>query len=166
MKRNMAATPKKMQKMELDTKDRLLLRLLQDDARISNSDLADRVHLSPSATLRRVKALEDSGLIAGSAVVLDEKKAGFAGTAFVFVTLDQQKRGALDTFEIAIKPISEVLECWLLAGQADYLLRVIFRDTSDLERIHSEIITQLPHVVRVQSTLTLRAVKRTTRLPM
>ena len=152
--------------MELDTKDRMLLRLLQDDARISNNDLADRVHLSPSATLRRVKALEDSGLIAGSAVVLNEKKAGFPGTAFVFVTLDMQQRGALDAFESAIKPIAEVLECWLLAGQSDYLLRVVFRDTSDLERIHTEIVTQLPHVVRVQSTLTLRAVKRTTRLPI
>lgn len=150
----------------MDTKDRSLLRLLQGDARLSNSELAERVHLSPSATLRRVKALEQSGLIAGSAVLLDERKAGFPGTAFVFVTLDQQKRGALDAFEKAIKLIAEVLECWLLAGQADYLLRVVFHDTTDLERIHSEIITQLPHVVRVQSTLTLRAVKRTTRLPV
>jgi DNA-binding Lrp family transcriptional regulator len=152
--------------VQLDAKDRLLLRLLQDNARTSNSDLAERVHLSPSATLRRVKMLEESGLIAGSALVLDEKKAGFPGTAFVSLTLDQQTREALDAFEAAIKPIAEVLECWLLAGQGDYLLRVIFRDTADLERIHTEIITRLPHVVRVQSTLTLRAVKRTTRLPI
>jgi Lrp/AsnC family leucine-responsive transcriptional regulator len=152
--------------MALDMKDRALLRLLQEDARISNAELAERVHLSPSATLRRVKALDDSGLITGSGIVLDEKKAGFPGTAFVFVTLDEQKRGALDAFELAVLPVVEVLECWLLAGQADYLLRVIFRDTSDLERIHTEIITQLPHVVRVTSTLTLRAIKRTTRLPV
>ena len=107
-----------------------------------------------------------SGIITGSGITLDEKEAGFPGTAFVFVTLDEQKRGALDAFELAIKPVVEVLECWLLAGQADYLLRVIFRDTTDLERIHTEIITQLPHVVRVHSTLTLPAIKRTTRLPI
>jgi Lrp/AsnC family transcriptional regulator, leucine-responsive regulatory protein len=164
--RSMTKTPNEVSPERLDAKDRALLRLLQDDARISNADLAGRIHLSPSATLRRVKALEESGMITGSAVALNEKQAGFPGTAFVFVTLDEQKRRALDAFEIAIKPVVEVLECWLLAGQADYLLRVIFRDTTDLERIHTEIITQLPHVVRVHSTLTLRAIKRTMRLPV
>lgn len=149
-----------------DAKDRQILQRLQANARISNADLAKAVHLSPSATLRRVKALEDSGIVSGSAVILDDAQVGFSGTAFVSVALDQQGRAALDRFEAAIKPVAQVLECWLLAGQSDYLLRVVYRDAQDLERLHSEIITQLPGVVRVNSTITLRAVKRTTSLPL
>ncbi|MGE0752644.1 MAG: Lrp/AsnC family transcriptional regulator [Variibacter sp.] len=155
-----------MSQAPLDAKDRQILSLLQSDARQSNLALAERVHLSASATLRRVSALEETGLIVGSAVMLDQDKAGFPGTAYVFVTLDQQGRTALDAFEAAIRPVRQVLECWLLAGQSDYMLRVVFRDTKDLERLHTEVITQLPHVIRVQSTLALRAVKRTTQLPI
>ncbi|SDR30209.1 DNA-binding transcriptional regulator, Lrp family [Rhizobiales bacterium GAS191] len=155
-----------MQPITLDAKDRAILRLLQLEGRLSNAELAERVHLSASACLRRVRALEESGLIASYATLLDQKRAGFDGNAFVQVTLDGQGRASLDAFEAAVKQVSQILECWLLAGQADYLLRVVFRDTTDLERMHAEIITQLPHVVRVQSTLTLRTVKKTTALPV
>jgi Lrp/AsnC family transcriptional regulator, leucine-responsive regulatory protein len=155
-----------MRPIALDTKDRAILRLLQLEGRLSNTELAERVHLSASACLRRVRALEESGLIASYATLLDQKGAGFDGTAFVQVTLDGQGRAALDAFEAAVKQVAQILECWLLAGQADYLLHVVYRDTTDLERMHAEIITQLPHVVRVQSTLTLRTVKKTTALPI
>lgn len=151
---------------ELDSRDRAILRILQGDGRITNSDLAEKVHLSPSACLRRVRQLEESGLIRGYAMLLDDKIAGFPGTAFVFVTLDQQGRASLEGFEQAVRDLPEILECHLLAGAHDYLMRVIYRDSADFERIHTDIITQLPGVTRVQSTLTLRTIKKSSALPI
>ena len=152
--------------MTLDGRDIAILRALQANARVSNADLAQRVNLSPSACLRRVDALFRSALVSGSQVVLDQKEAGFEGTAYVFITLDGQDRAKLDAFEAKVALVEEVQECYLLAGQSDYLLRLVFRDLADLERLHSEVITRLPNVVRVQSTLTLRMVKRTSALPL
>lgn len=151
---------------DLDARDRTILRLLQENGRITNAELAERVHLSASACLRRVKQLEESGLIRGYAMLLDEKTAGFPGTAYVSVTLDQQGRASLDRFEKAIMEFEEVLECYLLAGNHDYLVKVAYKDSADFERIHSEIITQLPGVSRVNSTMTLRTIKRTSALPI
>ena len=150
----------------LDERDRAILRLLQQDGRLTNLDLAAQVNLSPSACLRRVKLLEERGLIARYVMLMDEKAAGLPGTAFVLVTLDQQGRTALDAFEAAIKDHAEVTECCLLAGAADYMVRVAYADSADFERIHTDILTQLPGVVRVQSTLALRTVKKTTELPV
>src|SRR5581483_3233244 len=150
----------------LDERDRAILRLLQEDGRLANAELAQRINLSPSACLRRVKLLEERGLISRYVMLLDEKAAGLSGTAFVLVTLDQQSRAALDAFELAIQKHPEVTECCLLAGAADYMVRVAYADSADFERIHTEILTQLPGVVRVQSTLALRTVKRTTALPV
>jgi len=152
--------------VSLDDRDRAILRLLQADGRLSNVELAERVALSPSACLRRVKLLEEAGLIARYVMLLDEKTAGLAGVAFVLVTLDQQGRAALDGFEAAVGRHAEIIECYLLAGAADYMFRVAYRDAADFERIHTEIVTQLPGVVRVQSTLALRTVKKTTALPV
>ncbi len=154
------------QPIELDARDKTILRLLQSNGRITNAELAERVHLSPSACLRRVKQLEDSGLIKSYVMFLDEKIAGFPGTAYVSVTLDQQGRASLDRFEKAVLQYEELLECYLLAGNYDYLVRIAYRDSADFERIHSEIITQLPGVSRVQSTMTLRTIKRNTALPL
>lgn len=150
----------------LDERDRAILRLLQDDGRLSNLELAQRINLSPSACLRRVKLLEESGLVARYVMLLDEDQAGLPGTAFVLVTLDQQGRGALDAFESAIHDHPEVTECCLLAGTADYMVRVVYADAADFERIHTDVLTQLPGVTRVQTTLALRTVKRTTALPV
>jgi len=150
----------------LDETDRAIVRMLQADARITNQDLAERVGLSPSTCLRRVKALEASGLVAGYAMLLDPKAAGLPGNAFVQISLDQQGRQALDRFEARVKLIPEVLACYLIAGQADYLLHVAYHDAADFERLHADILTQLPGVVRVQSTLALRTVKKTTALPI
>ncbi|MGL4976349.1 MAG: Lrp/AsnC family transcriptional regulator [Bosea sp. (in: a-proteobacteria)] len=152
--------------IELDQRDRTILRTLQADGRMTNSDLAELVHLSPSACLRRVRQLEESGLIRGYVMLLDEKIAGFPGTAFVSVTLDQQGRTALEGFEQSVQRYPEILECHLLAGAHDYLLRIVYRDSADFERIHTDIITQLPGVTRVQSTLTLRTIKRSASLPV
>jgi DNA-binding Lrp family transcriptional regulator len=150
----------------LDDRDRAILRLLQQDGRLTNLELAQQINLSPSACLRRVKVLEERGLISRYVMLVDEKAAGLPGTAFVLITLDQQGRAALDSFEAAIHDHPEVTECCLLAGAADYMVRVAYADSADFERIHTEILTQLPGVVRVQSTLALRTVKKTTMLPV
>jgi Lrp/AsnC family transcriptional regulator, leucine-responsive regulatory protein len=151
---------------EIDDRDRAILRELMRDGRLTNAELADRVHLSQSACLRRVRLLEEAGLIAGYVMLLDPVAAGLPGAAFVSVTLDQQGRAALDRFEQAITRHAEIMECYLLAGSADYLLRVAYRDARDFERIHTDILTQLPGVSRVQSTMALRTVKKTTALPL
>ncbi len=150
----------------MDDKDRAILRLLQQDGRLANADLAERVHLSASACLRRVRLLEEAGIVSGYAALLEPKAVGLPAVAFVFVTLDQQGRAALDRFEAAVSRHPEIMECYLLAGAADYLLRIAYDDASDFERVHTAILTQLPGVVRVQSTLALRTVKKTTALPV
>ena len=152
--------------MTIDDRDRSILRLLQKDGRLTNAELADKVNLSASACLRRVRALEEAGFIAGYSAVLDEAVVGLPGVAFILVTLDQQGRAALDRFEAAVSRHPEILECYLLAGAADYLVRVAYADSRDFERIHTAILTQLPGVTRVQSTLALRTVKKTTALPV
>lgn len=155
-----------MRKLDLDDRDRRILAELQADGRLSNAELAERVNLSPSACLRRVQMLMEGGLVAGTHLILDQKSAGFEGTAYVSITLDGQERDKLDAFEARVRHVGEIQECYLLAGQADYLLRVVFRDMDDLERLHSEVLTRLPGVRRVQSTMALRTVKRTTKLPV
>ena len=150
----------------LDDLDRAILRELMRNGRVTNAELAERVHLSPSACLRRVRALEETGVVDGYVALLDAAKAGLAGSAFVFVTLEQQGRAMLDAFERDAQRHPEITECYLLAGAADYLMRIVFRNSRDFERIHTEILTQMPGVSRVQSTLPLRTVKKTTVLPI
>ena len=152
--------------MKLDAIDVKILNALQLDGRLSNAELAERVNLSPSACLRRLHLLMTGDLVAGTHLVLDQKQAGFPGTAYVFITLEGQDRKQLDAFEARIQLIPQVQECYLLAGQADYLLRVVYNNSQDLERLHSEVLTRLPGIRRVQSTMTLRTVKRTTMLPL
>lgn len=155
-----------MPTIDVDTIDRAILRELMRDGRLTNAELAERVHLSPSACLRRVKIMEESGLISGYVMLLDPVAAGLRGVAFVLVTLDQQGRAALDSFEAAAARFPEILECYLLAGSADYMVRIAYRDSKDFERIHTDILTQLPGVSRLQTTLALRTVKKTTVLPV
>jgi DNA-binding Lrp family transcriptional regulator len=155
-----------MQKDAIDQQDRAILRELMRDGRLTNVELAERVNLSPSACLRRVRAMEEAGLIAGYVMLLNSKLANIAGVAFVSVTLRDQGRATLDRFETASQRHPEIAECYLIAGSADYLLRVAYRDAADFERIHTKVLTQLPGVLRVQSTLTLRTVKHTTALPV
>lgn len=152
--------------MRIDATDRAILIALQDNAAPTNAELADRIHLSPSACLRRTRLLNESGLIARTVAILDPRIAGIPGTAYVSVTLESQGRPTLEKFETAIRAVPEITECYLLAGQHDYLLRVVYRDAADLERIHTDILTPLPGVVRIQSQLTLRTVKRSTKLPI
>jgi Lrp/AsnC family transcriptional regulator, leucine-responsive regulatory protein len=151
--------------MELDRYDRAILRLLQEDARMTNSALAARVSLSESATLRRVRSLEESGLIEGYTALVDQQRAGFPVSVFVSITLDRQSQTGLEAFESAVRRVPEVMECYLMTGEHDYLLRLVVADLADFERIHNQHLTRLPSVARVQSSFAMRTVTRSRSLP-
>ncbi|HLY52063.1 MAG TPA: Lrp/AsnC family transcriptional regulator [Steroidobacteraceae bacterium] len=151
--------------MELDRYDRTILRLLQQDARITNTLLAAQVSLSESACLRRVRALEDCGLIEGYTALIDQQRAGFPVNVFVSITLDRQSRTGLEAFENAVRGVPEVMECYLMTGEHDYLLRLVVTDLADFERIHNQHLTRLPSVARVQSSFAMRTVTRSRSLP-
>ena len=151
---------------KLDATDRLLLDALQRDARMTNTALAERAHLSESACLRRVRALEASGLISGYGARIDQEKAGLPVNVFVNVTLGHQDQADLQAFEDAVRRIPEVMECYLMTGDYDYLIRIVVADTADFERVHSEHLTRLPGVSRVHSSFALRAVTRLQVLPI
>lgn len=152
--------------MPLDRVDRALLQALQREGRITNSELAARVHLSESACLRRVRGLESDGLIEGYGVFINQQKAGCGVDVFVSITLERQERTDLAAFEQAIRKVPEVMECYLMSGEYDYLLRVVVADTADFERVHSRHLTSLPHVARVHSSFALRTVQKARELPL
>jgi DNA-binding Lrp family transcriptional regulator len=151
---------------KLDAIDRHILRELQQAGRISNQDLAQRVHLSPSACLRRVKALEDDGVIAGYVALVDPRAVGKYGVSHTIINLESTMPAQRDAFEQAVCDEPEVLDCFYLAGSNDYLIRFVYHDAEDLERFHSEVLARLPGVVRSNSLLVLRTVKKTTALPL
>ena len=150
---------------KVDAIDRAILNALQINGRLSNVQLADQVGLSESASLRRVKLLEESGIIDQYVMLIDQTAAGKPGTVFVRVTLDGQQNEKLLRFEQAVSEVAEVMECYLMSGDFDYLLRVIVRDNTDYVRIHNAL-TSLPGVLRVQSSFALRTVHKTTVIPL
>ncbi len=150
--------------MQLDSIDRTILEVLQHQGRISNQDLAQRVHLSASACLRRVKALEDNGVIAGYVALLNPKAVGQTGTSFTIINLDSTQPMKLEAFEQAVRDTPQILDCFYVAGANDYLVRFTYKDADDLERFHAEVLPRLPGVMRSNSMLVLRTVKRTTAL--
>lgn len=152
--------------MKLDSTDNAILSCLQKEARISNVQLAERVHLSESACLRRVRALEKTGIIAGYAALVDPVQLGLPTSVFVHLTLQRQDQTDLDAFEDAVRLIPEVMECYLMSGEFDYLLRIVVSDTSDFERVHRRYLAQLPGVARIQSSFALRTVRKTSVLPI
>ena len=151
---------------QLDAIDRVILAVLQDEGRISNQALAARVHLSPSACLRRVKALEDGGVIARYVALLDPKAIGRPGTSYTIVNLEGTQPHKLEAFERAVRDAPEILDCFYVAGTEDYLIRFTYRDAEDLEHFFAEVLQRLPGVVRSNSMLVLRTVKKTTALPL
>ncbi len=154
------------QKPQLDAVDRQILALLQIDGRLSNVALAERVHLSPSACLRRVKQLEDAGVIAQYVALLDAKAIEQHGTCFTIINLATMSDALLKAFEQAVRDEPEVLDCYYVAGSNDYLIRFSYRDAEDLERFHTQVLMRLPGVERSNSMLVLRTVKKTTALPV
>jgi len=150
----------------LDTVDAALLAALQQEGRLSNTDLADRVGLSASACHRRVRALEASGLIKGYVALLDAERLGRGLTVIVLATLENQRRDTLEAFERAVAEIEEVMECHLTTGAEDYLLRLQVRDARDYERVHRERLSGLPGLARLVSNIAMRTVFARTALPL
>jgi Lrp/AsnC family leucine-responsive transcriptional regulator len=152
--------------MQLDAIDRRILETLQKQGRLSNQELSERVGLSPSASHRRVQRLEEEGYIKGYVALLDPKKLGRTTTVFVEITLAGQADEVLDAFEKAVQRIPEVLECHLMSGSADFLLKVAALDTEDFARIHRRSLATIPGVQGIQSSFALRTVRQTTALPV
>lgn len=153
--------------MQLDRYDRQILDLLQTEGRISNQELADRVSLSPSACLRRVRALEESGLITGYRALLDARRLGFSLTALVHISMDRHTPERFDNFESEIARIDEVLECLLITGQsADYQLKVVVADMDAYQELLLQRITRITGVSGVHSSFVLRRVVDKTALPV
>ncbi len=149
-----------------DRIDHAILHELQLNAKLSNTALATRVHLSESACLRRVRNLEAGGIIRGYVCLVDQSTAGYPDNVYVQITLHSQQRDDLAAFEAAIRDIPEVMECYLMSGTADYIVRVIVADARDYERIHSQQLTRLPGVDRVHSSFALRTVINKTEIPV
>jgi Lrp/AsnC family leucine-responsive transcriptional regulator len=152
--------------VQLDAIDRAILAELQGNGRISNQDLAQKVHLSPSACLRRVKTLEDGGVIAQYVALVNPKAVGKHGISYTIINLESMNTPQLEAFEAAVRAEPEVLDCFYVAGSNDYLIRFAYRDAEDLERFHSQVLMRLPNVARSNSLLVLRTVKKTTALPL
>lgn len=153
-------------KHEIDGIDRSILRVLQRDGRISNAELSERVHLSPSACHRRVQRLDASGIISGYVALLDPRAVSRRTTVFVEITLSGQSDEVLAAFEKAVARVPDVLECHLMAGRADYLLKVVAEDSEDFARIHRHHLATLPGVAQLHSYFSLRPVFKTTALPV
>jgi Lrp/AsnC family leucine-responsive transcriptional regulator len=150
----------------MDAIDLRILERLQHDARISNVELAKEVNLSPSPCLARVRALEEQGLIDRYVTLLDAKKLGLTVSVLVQVTLEKQIEPALDTFEKAVRERPEVMECYLMTGDADYLLRVLVPDVPAFERFILEFLSRVPGVGNIKSSFALKQVKYQTALPL
>jgi Lrp/AsnC family leucine-responsive transcriptional regulator len=153
--------------MQLDRYDRMILETLQGDGKISNQDLADRVGLSPSPCLRRVRALEESGLIVGYRTLLDAKKLGLTLMALIGISMDQHTSERFTNFETKIAEIPEVLECLLITGQqSDYQLKVVVHDMDAYQNLLLNRITRIPGVSGVHTSFVLRQVVGRTALPL
>ena len=152
--------------IELDDMDRAILRVLQRHGRMTHSDLSERVHLSPSACHRRVQRLEQAGVIADYVALLNPRAVARVTTVFVEISLQGQSDEILDAFEKAVARVPDVLECHLMAGSADYLLKVVARDSEDFARIHRQHLARLPGVAQMQSSFALKTVFKTTALPV
>ena len=150
----------------LDVVDHAILALLQDDGRLANVDLADAVNLSPSACLRRVRRLEGEGFINQYVALIDPSKVGMGTNVFVEITLSSQAEDALDAFEAAVTARPEIMSCHLMAGDFDYLLRVVIDDVADYEALHRTHLAQLPGVARLVSSFALRPVCDRTAYPL
>jgi len=150
----------------VDATDARILSVLQRRGRISNADLSEEINLSASACHRRVQRLEEDGIISKYVALLDPKELGLPTVVFVEITLSGQSDDILDSFERAVRLIPDVLECHLMAGTADYLLKVVAADTEDFARIHRKKLTRLPGVAQMHSSFSLRTVRQTTALPV
>jgi Lrp/AsnC family leucine-responsive transcriptional regulator len=152
--------------MELDELDVKILNLLQENARISNVELSAKVHLSPSPCLARVRALEQSGIVSRYVTLLDPKKVNLGISVFIQIGMERQVERSLEDFEAAIMTYREVMECYLMTGDFDYLIRVVVNDMPALERFILDKLTKIPGVSNIKSSFALKQVKYKTALPL
>ena len=155
-----------MNSQTFDKSDKIILTQLQQRATMPIAELAEKAGLSASSCHRRVKLLEEAGVITGYAAQLDGRALGFANDFFVEVSLAAQTEEAFEKFEKSVQRVPEILECYLMSGQFDYLLRVAAADATDYERIHRTKLARLPGLQRLQSSLALRAVKKWSGYPV
>ncbi|MGY1917399.1 Lrp/AsnC family transcriptional regulator [Pseudomonas tolaasii] len=152
--------------MNLDSIDLKILKELQKDSSLSNVELAKRVHLSPSPCLTRVKALEASGCIRDYVALLSPEQLGLRLNVFISISLKQQGRESLQNFERKICECDEVMECYLMTGDADYLIRVVMSDMQALEYFIIERLSPMPEMEKIRSSLSLKQVRYKTALPL
>jgi DNA-binding Lrp family transcriptional regulator len=151
---------------KLDKTDLRILRCLQQDASLSNIELAAKVSLSPSPTLARVKRLESEGVIAAYVALADPHALGLKVNVFVRVSLEKQEAAALERFEKAVSDFDEVMEVYLMTGDEDYLLRIVVPDIQALERFILDHLTRIPGIKNIKSSFALKQVKYKTALPI
>lgn len=151
---------------ELDTIDRKILWELQHEAKLTNVELAARVGLSPSPCLARVRALEQEGVISRYVALLAPETLGLGISVFIQITLERQAERALETFEARMATYPEVMECYLMTGDSDYLLRVLVRDIAELQRFIVRDISKIPGIANIRSSFALKQVKYNTALPL
>lgn len=147
-----------MTAVSIDRTDAKILQLLAKDGRMSWRELAERIGLSLTPTLRRVRRLEKQGLIAGYSARVDEQRLGVGITMFVLVTLERQTEETLKVFERRIADVPEVMSCYLMTGEADYILRVVASDLASYQRFMLDVLTRIPGVSRIQSSLAIKPV--------
>ncbi len=155
-----------IQETQVHPLDVAILRELQNDGRISNVELARRVHLSPPATHARVKRLEKDGLIRQYGATLDREKAGFDLLCFIQITIQLHQPQQVEKFRTLVRQMPEVLECHHVTGEYDYLLKVALRNRKDLERFVVKQLTPMPGVARIHTSLVLSEIKATSALPL
>lgn len=158
--------PKLVPIREIDEIDRKIIAAVQNDGRISTHELATRVGLSPSPCARRVRLLEEAGIIKGYTAVIDQTKVGLPVSAFASIKLERQREESLDRFAEAIAGWPEVVDCYLMTGQRDYLMRVVVRDLAAYEQFLKDKLTRLEGVASIETSFALGQVKRSEALPL
>lgn len=147
------------QMKDIDAKDWQIIRELQADGRLTNQELAQRVNLSPSPCLRRVRLLEEAGVITGYSADVDPRACGLNITAFILVALQRPERDAVENFEKSVARIEEILDCYLLTGEADYMLRVVVADLEEYERFVRKRLHAIPGISSIKTSLVYGTVK-------
>lgn len=155
-----------MTNINLDAIDRLLLSILQENGRLPVTELAERIGLTTSPCLRRLKLLEQAGVIRGYAALVDQEKVGLPVSVFISIKLEKQREEALERFESAIRDCREVVECYLMTGSRDYLLRVVAEDLAAYERFLKQTLTRIEGVASIESSFALAQVKHANALPL
>lgn len=150
----------------LDEIDRKIIRTLQSDGRLTNLDLAAQVGLSPTPCLRRVRKLEEAGVIAGYVALVDQTRVNLPVNVFVSVSMDKQHEETLEAFEREVRTWPEVMECYLMTGDSDYLLRIVARDLQAYNRFLMEKLTRMPGLANIRSSFSLKQVAYSASLPV